>query len=102
MGLATRTETGNALPGALANGTASAAVTPPSAIRRSRSVAARAGVKGVGADMAAGPRGAPAAPSAGRPDATLSSAAVATMALPRKGTGATAAPSASATEHASR
>ena len=83
-------------------GTASVTVTLPSAIRRSRSTAARAGVKGVPEETAAVLRGPPVAASAGIPDATLSSAAVATTELPRKGTGATALPSASAAEHASR
>ena len=52
----------------------------------------RAGVKGVPAE----------AEDAGVPAAMLSSAAVATTALPRKGTGATALPTASAAEQASR
>ena len=86
---ATRTETGNPAAGGVANGVARATVTLPSAIRPSRSVAARAGVNGVPAEAEV-------------PAAMLSSAAVATTALPRKGTGATALPSASAAEHASR
>ena len=75
FGPATRTEAGKPDPGAVANGTASAAVTPPSAILASRSAAALAGVNGV--------------PDEEDPSATLSSAAVATTALPRNGTGAT-------------
>ncbi len=77
-GPATRTETGNPAPGAAANEAARATVTPPSAIRRSRSDAARAEVKGV-AEEAEGP----AATLCGAPEATLRRAAVATTALPR-------------------
>ena len=92
-GPATRTEAGKAAspwgPGALANGMASAAVTPPSAILASRSAAALAGVNGVPV-------------AAGEPAAMLSRAAVATTALPRNGTGATKLPSTSAAAAASR
>ena len=49
-GPATRIEAGKPDPGAVANGTASAAVTPPSAILASRSAAALAGVNGVPVD----------------------------------------------------
>ena len=73
----------------MANGTASAAVTPPSAIRPSRSAAILAGVNGVPEDAEA-------------PEAILSRAAVATTALPRNGTGATKLPSTSAAAAASR
>src|ERR1035438_1264449 len=72
-------------PGAVANGTASAAVASPSASRPSRSATARAE-----ADVSPAPA------------VTLSSAVVATTALPRKGTGATKAASASAAAAASR
>jgi hypothetical protein len=99
---ATRTETGNGQPGALAKGTARVTVTLPSAIRCNRSAAARAGVKGVPEETAAELRGTPVAASTGTPDATLSRAVVATTALPRNGTGATALPSASAAVHTSR
>src|SRR5580704_10942815 len=89
---ATRTDVGNPLTGAVANDVARATVTSPPAIRRSRSAAARAGVNGVPAE----------AEAVGFAAAMLSSAVVATTALPRNGTGATALPSASAAEHASR
>ena len=84
-------------PGAVANGTASAVVTPPSAIRPSRSAAALAGVNGVPADAEE-----PEAIPRETPEATLSRAAVATTALPRNGTGATKLPSTSAAAAASR
>ena len=86
-------------PGAVANGTASAAVTPPSAIRRSRSAATLAAVNGVPVDPTLRP---PEAAPDGAPEAILSRAAVATTALPRNGTGATKLPSTSAAAAASR
>ena len=49
LGPASLTQAGKADAGAVANGTASAAVTPPSAIRPSRSVAVLACVNGVSA-----------------------------------------------------
>ncbi len=88
-GPATRTAAGKSDPGAVAKGTASAVVTPPSAIRRSRSDAALAGVNGVPEDTAP-------------PAATLPRAAVATTALPRNGMGARKLPSTSAAAAASR
>src|SRR5579872_994074 len=89
-GPATRTETGNPDLGPAANGTVSATVSDPSASRDSRCSASRE------PEPEAEPEPEP------EPEAHASSAVVATTALPRNGTGATAPPSASAATAASR